>query len=112
MADALQGTITAFGGGVAAVALTLVAKRRLFRAQGRSVEVRGELQIVDAAKGIMDELRTELHRQADSHRAEIDRITARLTRIEAENVGLERENHELRARCTSLEDQLRAIRSG
>lgn len=96
------------GGGLVGI-LHIITRRRILTAQSRSVEVRGELQLVGGAMDLVEQLRIEVRRQADSHQAEIESLKSRLSRLETENHTLEQENRELRARCTSLEQQIHAL---
>lgn len=98
------------GGGLSGI-LHVVSRRRLTAAQGRSLEVRGELQLVGGAMDMVEQLRTEVRRQAQGHRDEIEKLKERLSRLEQENEALEAENQQLRARCTSLEEKIRALQA-
>jgi predicted RNase H-like nuclease (RuvC/YqgF family) len=100
------GTITAFFG--------WLSNRRNNAATGRSVEIKGELQIVDSAITLVATLREDLKRLSEriEHVENRNRnLESTIEGLENENVALEKkvlslthQNDELRRRCDALEE--------
>ena len=98
----------ALSGGTITAAVTAILLRRKHAAEGREIEVKGELQIVDGAVDVVKLLREEL-----------DRITERVEGLELQNVELtsqirklEKENKSLKDRCRALENENELLRLG
>lgn len=107
------------GGGLSALILAL-ASRRAKTAEGRAIEVKAELQIVDAAKSLLGVSHEEIARLAtrlsdvETKNNELDSeisdvreanndLKASVSKLQTEVDKLETANETLRERCTSLE---------
>ena len=93
------------GGGVTGVLTALLTKRK-HSAEGRSLEVKGELQIVSAATEVVEMLKEDLKD-----------IRKRLDELERENRELKKkvgvlkiENKRLSERCENLEKENERLR--
>lgn len=107
------GTAVAAGGTLSAL-VSMVATRRRTRAEARSVQVRGELAIVDTATSLVETLRGEIDRVSHrvktlegenrQMRVELVRMTAELGRLRVENATLARDRDRLASRLGTRED--------
>ncbi len=88
------------GGGIGAVIVAYIRKP-VTKAEGREVEVRGELQIIGAATQIVGELREELRR-----------LSLRVEALERENINLRSENARLLQNQIQLEEELKHLQGG
>jgi predicted RNase H-like nuclease (RuvC/YqgF family) len=88
------------GGGLAGVLTAWFTKRKL-SAEGRNLEVRGELQIVEAAQGLIGTSQDMLV----ALRADVDRLLKRIRELETGMTSLGDENRKLRVRCDALESE-------
>lgn len=94
------------GGGIAGV-IGVWLSRKKKHAEGRSIEIKGELQIVDSALKVAETLRedlirltarvSELETRNDTLQAEIDGLERQLQTLKLENGQLRQENERLRA---------------
>lgn len=85
------------GGGLATI-LAYVANRRKNNAVGRSVEIKGELQIVDSAVALVTTMREDIQRLS----ARLEQLELRNQRLDARIEGLENENQTLEERVRDL----------
>ena len=87
-----------FSGGGLATILASIANRRKNNAVGRSVEIKGELQIVDSAVALVTTMREDIGRL----NARLEQVEARNQRLDARIEGLENENRLLEERVLDL----------
>lgn len=109
------------GGGLATI-LAYVANRRKNNAVGRSVEIKGELQIVDSAVALVTTMREDIQRlstrleQLELRNQRLDERVRDLTQTNSslsEQVAhLTAQNRDLAERCNALEEENRRLRPG
>ena len=94
------GTVAAalFSGGGLATILAFIANRRKNNAVGRSVEIKGELQIVDSAVALVTTMRDDIRRL----NARLEQVETRNQRLDARIESLENENRTLEERVRDL----------
>lgn len=85
------------GGGLTAL-LAYFANRRKNNAVGRSVEIKGELQIVDSAVALVQTMRSDI----DRLNTRLEQVETRNQRLDARIEGLENENRSLEAKVREL----------
>lgn len=98
-------------GGTVTAIITTIGNRRRNQAHARSVEVRGELAIVDTATNLVETLRGEIDRISDrvkvledenrQMRLEMVRMTGEISELRVENAMLSRERDSLAAKLDS-----------
>ena len=88
----------ALSGGTITAAVTAILLRRKHAAEGREIEVKGELQIVDGAVDVVKLLREGLELQHVE-------LTSQIRK-------LEKENKSLKDRCRALENENELLRLG
>lgn len=108
------------GGGTLSALLAAWLARRKIQALGRSIEVRGELQVVDAAVKVARQLREDLERvthrveSVEERNRELEALVSSLRRdnlnLQVRLKQLERENGDLRRRCARLEVEKERLR--
>lgn len=77
------------------------------RKEGRSVEIRGELQIVEVATNLAQELRSDISRL----RADVDTLIERNRQLQTEVDELLRENTALRAENGAFRAEILSLRA-
>lgn len=87
------------GGGITAI-LNVITSRRVKRAEARKIEVSGELQIVDAATGLVTLLRDE-----------ITKLSSRVNDLESDKKELRKEIAELHRDNESLREEMQLLRT-
>lgn len=104
---------TVLGGSGIAGVLSLLISRGKIAAEAKAINVKGELQIVDAANSLVGILREELDRLLER----VNSLEQKQTALEAENSDLKvqiealhRENVGLASRCEGLERENRSLR--
>lgn len=110
------------GGGAITAFFGWLSNRRKNAANGRSVEIRGELQIVDSAITLVATLREDLTRlsaRVEQVENRNRKLEGKIESLENENAALEQkvsslthQNDELRERCTALEAENSRLRPG
>lgn len=108
------------GGGALTAFFAWLSNRRKNSASGRSVEIRGELQIVDSAITLVTTLREDLARlsaRVETVENRNRKLEGKIESLENENAALEqkvlsltRQNDELRERCSALEAENSRLR--
>lgn len=102
------------GSGTLATIVTSIVSRKKTRAQGRSLEVHGELQIVDSAVKVVESLRIDFDRlreEVDAVKRENLMLRAEVTELTREVHLLQMENQQLRRRCEVLEAENHALKN-
>lgn len=102
------------GGGGLATLLAFLANRRKNNADGRAVEIKGELQIVDSAVALVQTMQSDidrLNRRLEQVEARNQKLDARIEGLENENQALEKRVHELTRTNMTLVAQLDDLRA-
>ena len=111
MERAIELAAAMLAGGTVTAIITTIGNRRRNQAHARSVEVRGELAIVDTATSLVETLRAEIDRISErvrvledenrQMRLEMVRMTAEISELRVENAMLSKERDYLTARLES-----------